>query len=66
MAKIQPGLLSEYVCAECGERVSIDAQGRATCFECGHFVNAVKAGTVKAQKEKDAKQESLFRIREYQ
>ena len=47
MAKIQPGILPDYVCAECGERVSIDAQGKALCYFCGRLVAYVPADNLK-------------------
>ena len=34
-------------CPDCGEPVKIDSQGRATCFQCGHFVQGVQAGTMR-------------------
>ena len=41
-------------CPECGGPVKFDAQGRATCFKCGHFVQAVRSGTMqKLPKGKD-------------
>jgi len=56
------------VALECpvhGTSVWIDCDGRATCPECGHFVQAVKAGTMQAKREKEARQESLFTVKEY-
>ena len=53
-------------CPKHGTPVWVDNAGRATCPECGHFVDAVKAGTMQAKREKEARQEILFRIREYQ
>jgi uncharacterized Zn finger protein (UPF0148 family) len=61
-----PGVLSDKrECPNCGEPVSVDAKGKCLCYTCGGFVDSVPAGTMKAKREKDAKQESLLVIREY-
>ena len=50
----------EQVCSICGDKVKIDAHGRATCFTCGKFV------TVKKPSDKQATQPKLFNTAEYQ
>jgi DNA-directed RNA polymerase subunit RPC12/RpoP len=42
MNKSQIGFACGKTCAECGDAVSLDAQGRYTCFACGRFVSKVK------------------------
>ena len=53
MQKMKLGLACGQVCETCGDSVSLDSQGRFTCFSCGHFVGAVDVSQVKLKKRKE-------------
>lgn len=50
MSKSDLGFRCGKSCARCGEPVSLDAQGRYTCFTCGCFVEVVETTETKDEK----------------
>ena len=53
MAKIKLGMSCGKFCETCGEPVSLDAQGRFTCFSCGRFVGAIDVSQIKTRHRKE-------------
>lgn len=62
--KLKLGLACGKFCAECGDSVALDAQGKFLCFSCGKFVQTADdtiAKPVQLREKKKFEQTQLFK-----